>query len=314
MKPFAVGSLLVLSGCTVKPDAVQLVQVPVKTVATQPISKLPQTVSPEDICRALARDGKFAATGTLLRTPQLHGSVEVRDAKTKRVLAALPAVSGATGLAFSPDGTMLAVNGPSRLAVWNWKVKKVLHSQNFDTGGGQFRVQSAFSPDGKQLAVAFGELRVLNVATWKAKHFPQVGEPAFVDAATWSPDGRFLALSQHDMVAFSIVELRNGRVRSLGGIDAASEPVFSHDSRYLAGATNEGTFIWKTKNGAKTFVGGNYEHPVLPVAFSPDARLLAVENGQGHIAIRSVATGKQVQVGKSARRAAWLNLKTLPRE
>ncbi|PQV62719.1 hypothetical protein B1R32_1233 [Abditibacterium utsteinense] len=268
--------------------------------------------SPDDVHRALSRDGRFEAIGALLRTPNLHGWIEVRDAKTKRVLAARTSKFGVTSLGFSPDGALLSVNEPSHLTVWKWRAKQVLHSPNLDTGGGQFRVRSAFSPDGKQLAVAFGNLKIFDTATWQARSFAQLSDPAFVDGATWSPDGRLLALWQHDMVAFSLLDVRTGRVRSLAGIDAASEPVFSRDSRYLAGATNDGTFIWKTTNGAKTFLGGNYEHFLLPISFSPDARLLAIQNSQGHVEIWRVATGRRVQFFKqSARRVVWRDSKTL---
>lgn len=268
--------------------------------------------TPEDVHLARSRDTRFEATGVLLRSPNLHGWVEVRESRTRRVVAAWKSRFGVTGLSFSPDSALLAVDERGHLTVWKWRAKQVLHSRDFDTGGGQYRVQIAFSPDGKQLAVASGELRVFDLATWRTRMFGQLRAPSFVDAATWSPDGRYLALSQHDMVAFSVVEVRSGRVRPLGAIDAASLPIFSKDSHFLAGATNEGTFIWKTRSGAKVFLGGNYENLLMPLSFSPGARFLLVERGQSRYEVRRVSTGKRVRVFKqNARRVVWRDSKTL---
>ncbi|RYF41619.1 MAG: WD40 repeat domain-containing protein [Cytophagaceae bacterium] len=255
----------------------------------------------EDIHKSPSSDGRFEATGTLLRTPDVqgipnyHGSIEVRDLKTGHVVVSWDNPGGVTGLSLSPDATLLAVDSHALLAVWKWKSKQRVYAHTFDTGG-QFNVESAFSPNGKQLAVAFGYLVVLDVASWKTRKFPQLVEPAFVDKATWSPSGRLLALSQHDLVSFSLVELQNGRVRFLGDSDSYSAPLFSSDSNWLVGTTENGTFLWNVKSRTRTLLGGNYEHSLFPVAFSNDARFVACrsEKESKRIGVWRVRDGKRL--------------------
>jgi WD40 repeat protein len=294
MAPFFLSALILVGGCIPTPTSTKISPV-VVTRGSKTTARPVETPAPADVFTCRSRDGRLEATGTLLREPNYHGRVTVRDLKSGRLLATWPQKGGVTGLSFSPDARLLAANSPGGLTVWEWKSKRRVYAHSFDTGGGQYRIQSAFSPDGKQLAVTFGNLAVFDVASWKAQRFPQLQEPAFVDDVRWSPNGRLLALSHHDISAFSLVDVKHGRVGFLKGIDAMSEPVFSADSRYLAGATaNSGTFIWKTKDGVSVSVGGDYGHPLIPIAFAKDARFLACRDEKERVGVWRTRDGKQV--------------------
>ncbi len=117
-------------------------------------------------------------------------------------------------------------------------------------------------------------------------------------------------LSQYDPTVLSLVELRSGEAHTLAQIDAL--PLFSRDSRFVAGATDRGTFIWKTNRGAKKFLGGDAEHPLAPISFSPDARFLAVKNERGRFEVRRVRNARRVFVApRKADSLAWLDSRTL---
>ncbi|BCM93585.1 hypothetical protein IAD21_05476 [Abditibacteriota bacterium] len=287
----SLGAVMLVSGCTVTETATRSANVPTKTRAAITSAKPVETSAPNALSKIRSRDSRFEATATRLRNSTLYGSIEVRDLNSGRVVASWSNLDGLTELSFSPDDRLLVVNSLGRLSVWNWKQRRRIYTHKFNTD----YIHSAFSPDGKQLAVTFGNLMVLDVASWKSQRFTQLVEPAFVEGVTWSPNGRFLALSQSDIGAFSLVELRSGRVRSLKGIDAQSEPIFSSDSRWLAGATgNAGTFIWKVKNATFESVGGDYNHPLIPIAFSKDARFLACGDENARVGVWRTQDGKRI--------------------
>lgn len=253
-----------VGGCAAPPPATSSKPHPTPASTAKRIVAQPTpTPSSDDVHIARTQDGRFEATGVLLRTPNFHGTVSVRDLKTKRVVATWNNPGGATGLSFSPDGTLLAVNSPSRVDVWKWRQKQRAYAHVFDTSGGQFRIESAFSPNGKQLAVAFGSLVVLDVGTWKEHDFPQLAQPSFVRNVTWAPNSRVLATIQDEIGAYSFVEPRNKRVRSLGGIDSDGIPVFSPDSRFMAGNTESGRFMWNVRSGRRYVLNGNFDEAII---------------------------------------------------
>src|SRR5207248_5862450 len=93
---------------------------------------------------AVTPSGNLAATATFTA----H-SLQLWDPIEGRFLRALPLPARATSnIAFSPDGTLMAVGTISGARVWNphdWKSRDLVAA-----GNGIFRI--AFSPDSKSLA------------------------------------------------------------------------------------------------------------------------------------------------------------------
>jgi WD40 repeat protein/transcriptional regulator with XRE-family HTH domain len=148
-------------------------------------------------------DGKRIAISGLDKNAG-DGFVKVIDAMTGRELLSLPdeQATDPRGVAFSPDGTRLAVAGDGvfQVKVWDAGTGKVLLATNpFATG---YPVDIAFSPDGK-LAAASGE-------DFKAKVFNPVtgevvltlpGHTSGINAVAFSPDGTRLATASWDHTA-----------------------------------------------------------------------------------------------------------------
>jgi WD40 repeat protein len=100
------------------------------------------------------------------------------------------------GMAWHPDGKVLAVSGPNGV----WLYSDTL--QDLRKLGDDFSAQIAWSPDGKRLAVRNvdpAQLRVWNaenvalISTWTLNQHQ-------VDWLAWSPDGRRLAALGYQFV------------------------------------------------------------------------------------------------------------------
>jgi eukaryotic-like serine/threonine-protein kinase len=120
-------------------------------------------------------------------------AVEFRDLRTGKVEATVPAQNqGISGLAFSPDGHILAASSfDGTVNLWDasdHSLVDVLRGHLL----GVFAV--AFSPDGERLAtISHGNeaVKLWDVATWH-EVATLVGQGTLFDYAKFSPDGRIL--------------------------------------------------------------------------------------------------------------------------
>lgn len=273
---------------------------------------------------ARSRDGRFEATRTLLRTPDFHGSITVRDAKTKRVLAKWNEANEVSELLFSPDATMLIVSGTSNLTLWEWKTKKVLHTENFnqDDDYNGLPLSIVFSSDSNWVAVSDGSVWLFDTRSKKKKQFdvaPMTTHVAF------SPDSRFVVASQWDTgAAYLIIFVQNQKVRqipatrALDGSDSANAwgtPLFSRDGRLMVlgmeGMQSPPTIqIWSVPRVCRLrkFAAKN---GFYPVALSPDARLLVNRNEDGQVVVQRLSDGKTVfSAPQKTDSLVWLDSKT----
>ena len=194
-------------------------------------------------------------------------------------------------MAFSPDGTMLAVGsedsrGTDSLSVVHlWDVStsnyRIIRTLTGHTKGQSInRVLSvAFNPDGTTLAGGSvdGKVRLWDVSNWTLKSTLEHGDG--VEDLAYSPDGTTIVTASGGYVHTWDVSSRTLKKRFRHGW--AGDPLwsvaYSLDGTTIASGGGRGTdaALWDAETGAlkKRLTGNNGS--VLSVAYSPDGSLLA---------------------------------------
>jgi WD40 repeat protein len=136
----------------------------------------------------------------------------------------------------------------------------------------------AFSPDGRRLALGWGEpmVRWWDVASGRELPAPP-GESDYVTAVAFSPDGKTLAaaLDEWDEDNVRLWDVRSGAVKAsfegpVGGL------AFSPDSRVLATVGGDGCLRLRDPTDGRLLAAFRWhQSDIDAVAFSPDGHWLA---------------------------------------
>jgi WD40 repeat protein len=202
------------------------------------------------------------------------------DAETLRPIAA-PEDTRTTGppVAFSPEEKTLLLADPKNgsIQLRDRASGRVMHRLR---GYGHYRF-SAFSPDGRQLLVAYGDntVRSWDVATGKEQGVLR-RPPTLLTPMRFSPDGRFLALvdSVYEVVVWNATGMRSlgkplKRFQAHGGGTRAF--AFSPDGETLATGGVDGTIkMWNTRTWRLTLVLPQHRRMLTWLEFSPDGQRL----------------------------------------
>jgi len=171
--------------------------------------------------------------------------IRLWDVATGQSLGTLNGHTGIVwGIAFSPDGQMLAsVSSDKTAKVWDWRTGTVMKSLDFPGEA----VSVSFSPDGRTLAVggvdeAQNQIQnaaiwTFSVASWQRQF--KLSEYLDIPAIAYSPDGRWL----------------------------------------VGGGTSRNVQIWRTSDGTSVFTL-NHAHQVSDIAISPDGSTIATATCQ----------------------------------
>lgn len=182
-----------------------------------------------------------------------------------------------TGIAFSPDGRLLAsYSWEGVVEIYDVRTKILITTLTDHVG---VVTGAVFSPDGSELATsAFdASVKVLNTQTW-GERTTFSGHTEAVMSIAYSPDGTMLASVGRDAL-LNIWNVQTGE--RLHMIDVGSGQtdvvVFSPDNTRVATAgnyVNSVVRMWDVGSGEEVWskrMGGN-----LQLAFSPDGATLAV--------------------------------------
>jgi WD40 repeat protein/tRNA A-37 threonylcarbamoyl transferase component Bud32 len=180
----------------------------------------------------------------------------------------------ATAVAYSPDGTRIAVGGAEdAILVRDATTGRAV--AGIPAGGGITSL--AFSPDGRRLVSghASGAVRLWDAATGAAG----AALPAHTDEVrgiSFSKDGRLLATGSWDKTV-QIVDLATGEARFTLDVpgDSVYAVAFSPDGAKLATGSYDGaTRLWDTATGTLISAMEAGRDGVIAVAFSHDGRFV----------------------------------------
>jgi len=227
------------------------------------------------------------------------------------ILPGSPSSEGVYGVAFSPDGRLLAsAYGNGTVQLWNTATGQEAGAP-ITAGTSTERGALAFSPDGRLLATtsADGTVQLWNPATSQEVGGPitaELGMGGGVLALAFSPDGRLLATTAADgtvqvwnpatgqEVGTPITPYDDG-----GGGKLAL--AFRPDGRLLSADADGAVRLWNTATGQEVGTpimadtgAGSGVNGVNGALFSPGGTMLASADSDGTVRLWNTATGQQV--------------------
>jgi WD40 repeat protein/serine/threonine protein kinase len=269
---------------------------------------------------ARIRGVAFSPDGESMATSSAYGTITIWDAASGEEVITLSghapgqtgetAFNGVVGVAFSPDGNLLATASDDLTAkIWNISSGEELFTLS---GHGHAPVsippfdgviQVGFSPDGKRLATAGGDG---TVKVWDTRHgrelFTLEAHPgsAVIDV-TFSPDGAHMLTGSFDGTAKLWDAVTGQALLTLSGHTSAVHGVaFTPDGTRLVTGSEDGTAkVWDAETGQALLTLTGHTLGILDIAISPDGKYLATASKDGSIRLYVLQVEELIALAQS---------------
>jgi len=241
-----------------------------------------------------------------------YKEIELAGADGKTIARLEGHVNQVRGLAFSPDGKLLAAAGGDpgqfgEIKLWSVGERKEIlsirgHRDNI------FAI--AFSPDGKTLASCSYDrmVKLWDVATGKEiRNLKDHTDAVF--AVAFSPDGRLLASASADRTIKIWNAATGERLYTLGdGLDAMNTVAFHPSGQLLAGAGADRVIrIWgvNEREGKQIRSLIAHEDAINQVVFSPDGKTFASTGADRNIKLWDATAPQLTEIKMLERQPDW---------
>jgi mono/diheme cytochrome c family protein len=239
--------------------------------------------------------------------------VELTGAGGKTIARLDGHVNQVRGLAFSPDGKLLAASGGNpgqfgEIKLWSVDEKKEVLSIR---GHGDNIFAVAFSPDGKTLASCSYDrmIKLWEVATGnEIRNLKDHTDAVF--ALAFSPDGKLLASASADRTVKIWNSATGERLYTLGdGLDAMNTVAFHPSGNMLAGAGADRVLrIWEVneQEGKQLRSLIAHEDAINQVIYSPDGKTLASTGADKIIKLWDATAPQLTEIKMLERQPDWV--------
>jgi WD40 repeat protein len=242
---------------------------------------------------AMSRDGRFVVTAN--PDNRLHLWDTLGQVAPRR---SAPDDQGIFYPEFSPDGTtLIAGDGFDRVMMWKWRAGERLDKiEEF-----QFQISDyRFSTDGSQIVVAGDKTAELYDVESEQFESYLGDDPDWVQAASFSPDGRAVVTANNDGIAR--VWQPGSKTEAFGTVtaelrghsDAVLDAAFSPDGKLIATASGDGTArIWQVTDARS--LRDDYGW-ILDAQFSRDGRYIVTAGTDRKAHIWDAKTLRSIRV------------------
>jgi RNA polymerase sigma factor (sigma-70 family) len=250
----------------------------------------------------------FTPDGRQIVSAGAEDSIRLWDVESGEQIREFDRFSQLAGIALSPDGKTLAgvVKNDVTWELRLWEVATGRERQRRPQPGKQL-LSPAFSPDGKMLAIAVGELnweKPCNIQLWDADASKEIrtlrGHNSWV-SCRFAPNGKTLISWSNYRDKARLWDVNTGKeIRRINpdSLVPLTRLLFCPDGKSLASFTQGHHHIrfWDRSTGKELHSSGDAITQIDFLSFSPDGRFLAAgSRGDWAIRLWDVATRKNVR-------------------
>ena len=199
---------------------------------------------------------------------------------------------------FGPDGTEIATVGDGGVNIWNSKTGEIIARLAADDGSAGFFLGGNidWSREGRRIAAAdTSQVMICDRPTELASVF-EVGEQ--IRGVALSPDGKFVAIGQHDgQVKVFEADSGGATTKLVGHTNPITDLEWSPDGKRLAASSGTAAedsgnvIVWDVQTGNAITTFDQHTHGAHSLSFTNDGRGMA-SGGRGVIHVWNTTTGK----------------------